>query len=75
MRKVQCYPVTERTGSHSHSFSEKTYTPESVPMKVMPRFREIIEAPDLEEAQARAKLKLNSNYPIDWTVSIEELTP
>jgi len=34
---------------------------------------EIIEAPDLEDAQAKAKIRLRSNYPIDWTVSVEEI--
>ena len=34
---------------------------------------EIIEAPDLEDAEAKAKIKLGSNYPIDWTVSVEQI--
>jgi hypothetical protein len=34
---------------------------------------EIIEAPDLEDARAKAKIRLGSIYPIDWTVSVEEI--
>lgn len=36
---------------------------------------EIIEAPNLEDARAKAHIKLESNYPIGWTVSIEEVMP
>jgi hypothetical protein len=35
---------------------------------------EIIEAPDLSEAETIGRLRLG-NYPRDWTVSVDQITP
>jgi hypothetical protein len=50
-----------------------TYTSRKRILHTEEKQSEIIEAPDLEDARAKANIKLGSNYPIDWTVSVEEI--
>lgn len=50
-----------------------TYTSRKRVFHTEEKRSETIEAPALKEAEEMASVKLRSTYPVDWTVSVEEI--